>query len=386
MNIPLTVERALGLAGLKPDSDIVRSITDTVRRALAGKEPEVRPQPATSGEPARKAAAVVDVDAHWLDTPDASPSETVGGDVTHDAPHEAPHETSRDAPSARGKRSGEFLGFTFTSSVGSRAYKLYVPASYTGQPAPLVVMLHGCKQDPDDFATGTRMNLLAERDGFLVAYPAQARNANGSNCWNWFRAEDQERARGEPAIIAGITREIANAYAVDKQRVFVAGLSAGAAMAVILGETFPELYSGVGAHSGLPYRAAHDVVSAFSAMGKGAQQTASPKAKPVRTIVFHGDRDTTVNPGNGDAIVHRAAAAFKGAEPLRAQTQAGDANGGGYTRTIYRGPDGSVEVEHWVVHGAAHAWSGGDAQGSYAVARGPDASEEMLRFFMARGG
>jgi poly(3-hydroxybutyrate) depolymerase len=158
-------------------------------------------------------------------------------------------------------------------------------------------------------------------------------------------------------------------------------------MAVILGETFPELYKGVGAHSGLPYRAAHDVVSAFSAMGAGAQQTTLAKAapKPVRTIVFHGDRDTTVNPDNGDAIVRRAAAAFEGAEPLRAETLAGNANGGGYARTVYRGPDGRPEVEHWVVHGAAHAWSGGDARGSYAVARGPDASDEMLRFFMARG-
>lgn len=370
MNIPLTVERALGLAGLKPDSDLVRSITGTVRRALAGKEPYGQPAPAPASQPAARTAPVVDVDAHWLDVPEA-PADNV----------------PRDAPRARGTRSGEFLARSFTGDAGTRGYKLYVPASYTGAPMPLVVMLHGCKQDPDDFATGTRMNMLAERDGFLVAYPAQARNANGSNCWNWFRPEDQESARGEPAIIAGITSEIAGAYAVDGERVFVAGLSAGAAMAVILGETFPELYKGVGAHSGLPYRAAHDVVSAFSAMGAGAQQTVLVKAaaRPVRTIVFHGDRDTTVNPGNGDAIVRRAAAAFEGADPLRAETQAGNANGGGYARTVYRGPDGRPEVEHWVVHGAAHAWSGGDARGSYAVARGPDASDEMLRFFMARG-
>ena len=243
-------------------------------------------------------------------------------------------------------------------------------------------MLHGCRQSPDDFAAGTRMNSLAEEHGFLVIYPAQAANANGSRCWNWFRPEDQRRDLGEPSIIAGITRAVSSTYRVDPRRVFVAGMSAGASMALILGEMYPELYAAVGVHSGPPYWAAHDVPSAFAAMQGGAKP--SQASGSTRTIVFHGDEDRIVHAGNGDAIVERVTNA-PGPKLVRGSDQAGTATGGrSYRRTDYLDAANHAVVEHWVVHGAGHAWSGGSRSGSFTDPAGPDASAEMLRFFLSQ--
>jgi poly(hydroxyalkanoate) depolymerase family esterase len=261
----------------------------------------------------------------------------------------------------------------------------------------MLVMLHGCTQSPDDFAAGTRMNALADEHGFLVIYPAQAANANGSRCWNWFRPEDQSRDSGEPSLIAGITREVAAAYCVDDRRIFVAGLSAGAAMAVILGAMYPELYLAVGAHSGLPYRAAHDMPSAFAAMQGGtahAGQFKQSTVTPVRhaetlswtpTIVFHGDNDRTVDARNSSAIVAQATVIGSGQRPLYGNVRKGTAPGGReYSRTDYVDNASQPIVEHWIVHGAGHAWSGGSPSGSFTDATGPDASAEMVRFFYSQ--
>ncbi|WP_046866276.1 extracellular catalytic domain type 1 short-chain-length polyhydroxyalkanoate depolymerase [Microvirga massiliensis] len=271
---------------------------------------------------------------------------------------------------------------TFANEAGSRAYKLYVPSGYTGQALPLVVMLHGCTQSPDDFAAGTRMNDLAEEQTFFVAYPAQTQAANMSKCWNWFSAGDQQRDRGEPSLIAGITREIMRDFPVEPGRVYVAGLSAGGAAAAILGATYPDLYAAVGVHSGLACGAASDMPSAFAAMKQGGPPNAGASRRPggpVRTIVFHGDRDTTVNPVNGDQVVAQA----KAAADLRTIVSRGAAPGGiGYTRTIQADETGWPMLEQWVLHGAGHAWSGGSAAGSYTEPRGPDASREMMRFFL----
>jgi len=275
---------------------------------------------------------------------------------------------------------GKFLKLSCTASAGTRAYKLYVPSTYAGEAAPLVVMLHGCKQNPDDFAAGTGMNALAEEQGCLVVYPAQAKNANGSNCWNWFQAGDQKRDGGEPSIIAAITQQVMRDYKVDPARVYVAGLSAGGAMAAILVSEYPELYKAAGIHSGLPTGAAHDVPSAFAAMSNGSANSAL-KAKtgaPVPVIVFHGDRDKTVHPQNGQQVLAQQAGAQAGA----ATTEKGSApNGRSYTRAIHRTTDGKLMAEHWTVHGSGHAWSGGSKRGSYTDPKGPDASREMLRFF-----
>ncbi len=285
---------------------------------------------------------------------------------------------------------GTFLEHSFSNEAGTRRYKMYVPACYDAQAQdryPLLLMLHGCTQSPDDFAAGTRMNALADQHGFLVAYPAQSANANGSKCWNWFRPGDQGRATGEPALLAGLTQQLVRQYAVDPQRVFVAGLSAGAAMAVILGATYPDLYAAVGAHSGLPYRAARDVGSAFAAMGGNP---APPDARTgidaqadtvVPLIVFHGDADSTVAPANGQALVKQAmAAAGKGLPPTQAERVGG--NGRSATRSVYTTALGKPLVEYWQIHGAGHAWSGGSTAGSYTDPQGPDASAEMLRFFL----
>ena len=295
----------------------------------------------------------------------------------------------RPAAPDRHTQPGEFVSRSFTNDAGTRTYKLYVPASYAGElgdAVSMVVMLHGCTQSPDDFAAGTRMNALADHHGFLVVYPAQAVNANGSKCWNWFRPEDQGRDRGEPSLIAGITREVASNYRVDERRIFVAGLSAGAAMAVILGATYPELYAAVGAHSGLPYGAAHDMPSAFGAMKGGATLAGVLKAgNSLPTIVFHGDRDHTVNARNGAAIVEQATAGRPDEPHLRASVHDGAAaDGRTYRHTVYADAANRPIVEHWVLHGAGHAWSGGSPNGSFTDVGGPDASAEMIRFFYSQ--
>ena len=275
----------------------------------------------------------------------------------------------------------KFIDGTYRNEAGSRTYKLFVPSSYNqGQPLPLVVMLHGCTQSPDDFAAGTRMNFIAEEQNCLVVYPAQPSGANPSKCWNWFRSADQRRDEGEPSLIAGITRRVMRDYSVDPTRVFVAGLSAGGAAAAVMGATYSDLYAAVGIHSGLACGAATDMPSAFAAMrqgGKGCRQ-AVVGGPMVPTIIFHGDRDTTVHPDNGAYVVEHAIGATK----TRKKVHRGQIPGGhGYTRTTHT--DGEREVlEHWNVHGAGHAWSGGSPAGSYTDGEGPDATKEMLRFFL----
>jgi poly(hydroxyalkanoate) depolymerase family esterase len=288
----------------------------------------------------------------------------------------APPSASDIAP--KGTRSIEG---TFSNAAGSRTYKLFIPSRYQGKPIPLVVMLHGCTQSPDDFAAGTRMNFLAEERNCFVAYPEQSSRANQTKCWNWFRAGDQQRGGGEPLLIAGITRQIMRDHAIDPKRVYVAGLSAGGAAAAIMGATYADLYAAVGIHSGLVCGAASDLPSAFVAMRQGGGSEAVAKAgSPVPTIVFHGDRDTTVHPNNGDRILEQSAkAASSTIKVLRGQVPAGHA----FTRTIVTDRSGRAISEHWNIHGAGHAWSGGSPAGSYTDPRGPDATREMLRFFLA---
>lgn len=279
----------------------------------------------------------------------------------------------RDATPAASPRFDEH---TFAGPAGARDYKLFVPGANREQPMPLIVMLHGCTQSPDDFAAGTRMNLLAEEHGFVVAYPAQSASANGSKCWNWFKTGDQRRDRGEPAIIAGMVRELLATHGLDPERVYVAGLSSGGAMAVILARAYGELFAAAGVHSGLPYAAAHDVPSALAAM-KGGSGTPAARGRSIPTIVFHGDLDATVHPSNGakvvaDAVEGATVESFSGAVP----------GGHPHTRRVFSNGAGQVVAEHWIVHGAAHAWSGGDPRGSHTDSRGLDASREMVRFFL----
>ena len=275
---------------------------------------------------------------------------------------------------------GSFTEARHAGSTGTRSYKLYVPAcAEAGVALPLVVMLHGCTQSPDDFAAGTRMNEWAERDGFLVCYPGQTSTANGQRCWNWFRSADQHRDGGEPALIAGITRDVMARCHVDPARVYIAGLSVGGALAATMGQTYPDLYAAIGVHSGLACGAAHDMSSAFAAMRQGGTPRGDDgSASQIPTIVFHGDRDGTVNPVNADEVAAQA----MHAAVVQAETEGGTAEGGHpYRRTRYLDGSGSALVEQWSVRGGGHAWSGGSSSGSYTDPQGPDASGEMLRFF-----
>lgn len=283
------------------------------------------------------------------------------------------------APATPPAEGAQFIAGSYTNHAGTRNYKLYIPASYHGQAMPLLVMLHGCTQNPDDFAAGTQMNQLAEEMECLVVYPEQTAQANHSKCWNWFNAIDQQRGQGEPSIIAGITQQIIDEYPVKERQVYVAGMSAGGAMAVIVGTLYPELFAAVGVHSGLPFASAQDLPSALTAMKRGVHRAAKAGDPAQPIIVFHGDSDTTVHPVNGEQVMAQRLHHHRGARP---SVQSGAVpDGYRYTQTTHTKPDGTPLGEHWVVHGAGHAWSGGSASGSYTDAKGPDASREMLRFF-----
>ncbi|MDM0111009.1 PHB depolymerase family esterase [Variovorax sp. J22R133] len=271
---------------------------------------------------------------------------------------------------------GQFLAGSFAIGHDHRDYKLFVPPHASDRALPLVVMLHGCTQNPDDFAAGTAMNDFALSQGFFVLYPGQSRRANPQGCWNWFKHNHQKRDRGEPALLAGMTREVMATYRIDADRVYVAGLSAGGAMSAVLGDAYPDLYAAVGVHSGLAAGMASDLPSAMMAM-MGGTPVVGRQASGVPTIAFHGDADSTVHPSNGDHVMGACVG-----DTCELETQRVSAGGvREATRTVYRSADGRVLAEMWKVHGAPHAWSGGSAKGSFTDGQGPDASAEMLRFF-----
>jgi poly(hydroxyalkanoate) depolymerase family esterase len=347
----------------------LRDATAAIQRALGGatapQQASAPATPARSDAPEHNATVVLDVEARVIDD-------------TTDTPPDTPFVEPRRQDTSVGEAE-QWTDGRFTHLGRTLAYKLYVPPRAAGiapTPRPLVLMLHGCAQDPADFAAGTQMNTLARDRGVLVLYPAQTQPANPQKCWNWFKTQHQQRGRGEPAVLAALTQSVMADHQVDPSRVYVAGLSAGGAMADILGRTYPDVFGAVGVHSGLAAGAATDVMSALSAMHNGAAGTPRKGGGPkTPVIVFHGDADSTVNARNGTAVVD---AARSGAGSAATQVVEGVSAGGQrFTRSVY--PD----VEHWQLHGAGHAWSGGSSQGSFADPRGADASSEMLRFFLA---
>lgn len=401
-----TIERALASAGLDTASGPLSQVTQTIRQALAaGGLPAQWPEPAAP----RASGPGPNVARNRAGSPqviDVAAREVFGADADADADAEVDVEAGAKAEAA-------FLGQPRPAAcrphtpagderrqinhpAGQLAYHLHVPAASTPEPRPLLLMLHGCTQGADDFARGTAMNRLADAHGVLVAYPEQAAHANASRCWNWFRPQDQGRGAGEPALLAAVVRDVVERHPVHAGRIYVAGLSAGAAMAVVLGQAYPELFAGVGVHSGLPYGSAHDTASALAKMKggrsglpglRGRATPAAAIARAVPTIVFHGDRDHLVQACNGDEVVHQCLAAYQAqpaAAALKRRTEQGVSPGGRrYTRTVHADAQGQALVEEWTVHGAGHAWSGGSPQGSFTDAAGPDASAAMLRFFLA---
>ncbi|WCR11544.1 PHB depolymerase family esterase [Paracoccus stylophorae] len=277
-------------------------------------------------------------------------------------------------------RGSAFTSGTFDSEFGARSYRLYVPAvaRTAPDPLPLIVMLHGCGQSSLDFARGTGMNTLAEEFGFLVLYPSQARASHHYGCWNWYRRGDQARDAGEPALLAGLTRRIIADHNVDPARVYVAGLSAGASAALVLATSYPDIFAAAGVHSGLAVGAAYDAASAPIAMQSG--NPGLPHRIQLPTIVFHGDSDRTVSPRNGRFVALRALEPY--ARLDRAEKTGRIPGGREFTRIVHRVGRGRPYVEQWVVHGSGHAWSGGHSAGSYTDPAGPDASREMVRFFL----
>jgi poly(hydroxyalkanoate) depolymerase family esterase len=357
----------------------LQGATDLIQAALRGQ-----------GAPAQAAAnddAVIDVEAREVpDTaapalPSSLPPGTPEPRQAQPQARQAPPVAEPARPAARpqpasGAQPGSFVsGRHGGAGAAGRDYKLYLPPQAGAQPLPLVVMLHGCTQDADDFAAGTRMNEVAREQGFYVLYPVQSQQANPQKCWNWFKHSHQKRERGEPAILAGMVRALMAQHGIDPRRVYVAGLSAGGAMAAILGQTHPELFAAVGVHSGLAAGSATDLPSALQAMKQGAASVPRT-AGSVPTIVFHGTGDHTVHPLNGEQVFGAAVAGPVQAEPVQSPGSRR------VTRKVSRAASGESFAEHWVVDGAPHAWSGGSSAGSYTDMRGPDATAEMVRFFL----
>jgi poly(hydroxyalkanoate) depolymerase family esterase len=316
-----------------------------------------------------------------------------------DAPTQVP-------PVAAARATGRFVDGAFSSDAGSRRWRLWVPSGYdAGRRQPLVVMLHGCTQDPDDLARGTRVTEHADRDGLLVLLPEQPEAANPKKCWNWYDPAHQRRDAGEPSLIAGMTRQVMSEWAVDARRTYVAGISAGAAMASLLAVAYPELYAAVGLHSGIPYRAATTVMEGVGAMMNGATDTRrlarlardemGPRARPIPAIIVQGAGDPVVRPVNAIHTrdlwleMNRLARGADPASPPEARPapreESRTAGGLALVRECHgaRAGAGECEVEVLTITGLGHAWSGGSTLGTFADERGPDATAEILRFLAA---
>ena len=319
---------------------------------------------------------------------DTSLLDAADTDVTADADAALP-----DLDAAVG--GGELIQRSYVGPEGTRDYLLYVPAGYDGTPRPLVVGLHGCSQSASHFAYITGFNHLADTEGFLVVWPEQNIVSNTSLCWNWFSLVHQQRDTGEAAIIAGMVDEVAGTHAVDSKRVHAVGISAGGAMAVVLGAVFPDVFASVGSVEGCPFNGTPCVGSPSlmpaSTLAGYVVDAMGSKARLLPLLVVQGTLDTSVLPANGELLVQqwvRAAdqiddGATNGSVPTTAaSTSDGSAPGGhDYEKAVYLDANGDVLVERWLVSGLGHAWPGGAPAIAYSDPQGPSACDESWRFF-----
>jgi poly(hydroxyalkanoate) depolymerase family esterase len=309
-------------------------------------------------------------------------------------------------------RAGESISGKAASAAGTRSYSLWIPSGYDKRkPTPLVMMLHGCMQNPQGLAAISGMNAVADQNNFLVVYPEQSKEANPLQCWNWFDAKHQARDSGEPSILAAVVNEVRRSHKVDAKRVYVAGISAGAAMAVVMGVSYPDIFSAVGVHSGLAFKAATDVQGGLTAMKQGGpdprqlgllafqvmeKNLAGKSARRMPVIVFHGDADPYLNPSNANQVVTQwvttndylddgksnDSVASEPARTIPGSIPAGHT----FTRYVYNDRSARLLIEEWIVKGLGHAWSGSPAAAPFADPKGPNASAEMWRFFRETSG
>jgi len=293
---------------------------------------------------------------------------------------------------------------------GSRAYKLWAPATIeTEKASPLVMLLHGCALDAQAMTEISGMNEVAEANRFLVVYPEQSRRANLLKCWNWFHPKHQTRDRGEPSILAAIIEQVCSRFRVDLDRIYIAGVSAGGAMAVIAGATYPDLFAAIAVCAGGEFKAATSVATGLSVMKHGGPDPlqqgqsafeamraglARKKKRRMPVIAFHGTADARVNPVNTEQIIaqwsatNACLAAQQGETDfsLSEQTVAGQvATGYAYKRRIYTDQRGELLMESWIIDGLGHAWPGSPQAHKYGDPKGPVAAREIWRFFNQAG-
>jgi len=309
-----------------------------------------------------------------------------------------------DPPAAQVQAEGRFVDGVFNSDAGTRRWRLWVPNGYTpSQRLPLLVLLHGCTQDPDDLARGTRVTDHADRLKVLVLLPEQPASANVKKCWNWYDPKHQRRDAGEPALVAGATRQVMSEWSVDARHVYVAGISAGAAMASVMAIGYPDVFAAAGLHSGIPFAAASDVMQGGGAMANGAPDTQrlaraafdamGERARPIPVIIIQGAADAVVRPVNAtntrDSWFAMNALAAGGRTTRNPDVKRSTAEAGGlsYTKECVgsaTAADGTCDVLVVTIDGLGHAWSGGSSSGTFTDERGPDATAEILSFLLAR--
>lgn len=359
-------------------------------------EPDARPVAPFTSREAVNDPDIIDVEAYDITPRRQAPTVPVDQPETaRPAPPSAGAEPSKPvaaSPVDQARRPSAFTEGSIQFKGDHYPYRLYLPAgpstgaATAGAAMPLVVLLHGCKQDALDFSKGTGMNVLADQQQFAVLYPQQIAKANAGSCWNWFETEHQSRS-GEPGMIAALVKKMLEAdhdgLRIDANRVYIAGLSAGGAMATITAGLYPELFAAVGVHSGLPAGSANSMIGAFSAMRRGSS-AGEPAANAIPTIVFHGAQDQTVHPDNGEHISASALAALKksGVAFEKTETKVSSKGDKPAHRVVYQDASGKPLVEHWQVSNGGHAWFGGASAGSYTDPQAPSASQAMVAFFM----